>query len=119
MTFAPKKTSHRVERMEDLIRKEVAQYLLEGVKDPRIGFVTITRVEMTKDLENAKIYFSVYGSEKEKNETIEALEEDTKRVRHHLGTVLKIRHTPRVQFVVDEGLEASLRVNELLSQTKK
>lgn len=111
-------SSRRTERMGDLIKQEIAGYLIKGNKNPRIGFVTITSVTMTPDLQNARVYFSAMGSEKEKAETIEGLEESAKTIRHYLGRVLSVRFVPKIEFHVDEGLEHSLRVQTLLGQVR-
>jgi ribosome-binding factor A len=110
--------SRRTERMGDLIKKEIAGYLIKGNKNPKIGFVTITSVKMTPDLQNARVYFSVFGSDKEKAETIEGLEESAGTIRGHLAKVLSVRFVPKIEFHVDEGLEHSLRVQTLLGQVR-
>jgi ribosome-binding factor A len=109
-----RRTSHRPNRMADLIRKEVASYLQKGAKDPRIGFVTVTQVTMTKDLQIARIYYTAYGSDKEKAETTEGLHESVKEIRQHLGKQLHTRYTPKLEFFVDEGLEHSYKIQSLL-----
>ena len=108
--------SHRTARMADLIREEVASFLLNGVKNPRIGFLTVTQVKITDDLQLARIYYSAYGSEKEKQETAEGLQESAGRIRGHLAKNIKARYVPKVEFFIDEGLEHSYRVQELLCQ---
>lgn len=104
--------------MGDLIKEEIAGYLIKGNKNPKIGFVTITSVTMTPDLHNARVYFSALGSEKEKADTIEGLEESAGVIRSYLGKVLSVRYVPRIEFLVDEGLEHSLRVQTLLNSVR-
>src|ERR1700722_16511208 len=110
MNEGQKRPSRRSERMGDLIREEIANYLIKGNKNPLIGFVTITSVKMTPDLQDAKVYYSAYGNEKEVTETREGLEESVKTIRTHLAKVLNLRFVPRLEFLVDEGLEHSLRI---------
>lgn len=111
-----KKPSHRQDRMGDMIREEVAHFFSQENKDPRIGFITITNVNISKDMQQAKVYYSVYGSEEEKKETQEALAENVGAVRKHLGQAIRARYTPRIEFFVDEGLDNSIRVQELLAE---
>ena len=107
--------SHRPKRMADLIREAVASFLVSGgAKDPRIGFVTVTQVKITDDLQIARIYYSAYGSKVEQDETTRGLRESAGRVRSHLARTLSLRTVPRLEFFVDEGLEHSYRIQELL-----
>src|ERR1017187_9713982 len=110
-----KRPSHRVEKMSDLVRQEIAQYFVNGSRDPRIGFVTITRVAMSADLQNAKIFYSVYGDAKQKAETAEALDEEMGQIRHHLSAAIKTRHTPKFTFKFDDSIDATIRITELLT----
>lgn len=116
MISGSKRPSYRTDRMADLIREEVARFLINGIKDPRVGFVTVTRVTITPDLQVARVYYSAFGSDAEKKETELGLEESVGKVRSHLARTLKARYTPRVEFYRDEGLEHSYHINELLSK---
>jgi ribosome-binding factor A len=111
-----KRPSRRPLRMADLIREEIAGYLIKGNKDPRIGFVTITQVTMTPDLQNARVCYSAYGSEAEKKESGLGLKESAGKIRAHLARVCRVQFIPRIEFFVDEGLEKSYRVQELLGK---
>jgi ribosome-binding factor A len=108
--------SYRQNRVADLIREEIANYLIRGAKDPRIGFVTITRVEMTADLDIAHVFFTTYGERREQVETTNGLLESAREIRGHLGRVLTLKHTPKVEFHQDKGLENSFRIGQLLGQ---
>jgi ribosome-binding factor A len=77
--------SHRPQRMADLIREEIATFLIKGIKNDRIGFVTITGVKMTPDLQTARVYYTAYGSEREKLNSSEGLQESSHQIRSHLG----------------------------------
>lgn len=113
------KSSHRPNRMADLIRQEIATFLLDGVKNDRIGFVTITEVRMTADLQTARVYYTSYGTEKQQQDSAEGLEESAHKIRGHLGKVLRMRYTPRLEFFVDKGLEHSYKIQNLLSSVDK
>src|SRR5437016_5036524 len=109
------KNSHRSERVADLIREEIAKFLINGVKNPQIGFVTITQVKITPDLHIARVYYTAYGTGKEQQETAEGLLESSKRIRSHLAKTVKMRTVPRLEFFVDEGLEHSYKIQKLLN----
>ncbi|HLA76214.1 MAG TPA: 30S ribosome-binding factor RbfA [Vicinamibacteria bacterium] len=109
--------SHRQDRLGGEIRQEVAQ-IVAGLKDPRLGFVTVTRAELTSDYRLARIFVGVWGSEAERQKSLAALKQATGFVRRELGRRLTIRHTPEVQFVYDKGLEAADRVAQALDRVR-
>lgn len=105
----------RSDRVGDLIRGEVADILLHGdLKDPRIGFVTITMVKMTPDLKTARIYFSQIGSEEEKESSLEGLNSAAGYIKRRLAKELKLRFVPSVRFFRDENIEYSSHINSVL-----
>jgi ribosome-binding factor A len=104
----------RQERVEELIRQEVSQILREDVSDPRIGFTSITGVEVSPDLENASIYVSILGDEKKKEEAIQGLYSATKFIRGELGHRLELRMVPKIRFYRDDSLERGSRVLGLI-----
>lgn len=114
-----KSASHRTLRVAELIQKEIAQYLIHGAKDSRIGFVTVTGVKVTGDLSIARIYFTVYGTEKEKEESTLALNESVKEIRKHLAHELNMRYTPELEFFFDDKLEENLRLEKIFSDIEK
>lgn len=111
-----KTASHRPERMADLIRQEVAQFLLSDINDDRLGFVTITRVNVTADLQIARVYYTAFGTKQERADSGLALRDAAPRVRTHLAKNIRARYVPRVEFFIDEGLEESYRIQNLLSE---
>ncbi|MBK9293326.1 MAG: 30S ribosome-binding factor RbfA [Oligoflexia bacterium] len=113
------KSSHRVLRVAELIQKEIAQYLIHGAKDSRIGFVTVTGAKVTGDLQIARIYFTVYGTDKEKEISTLALNESIKEIRRHLAMTLNLRFTPELEFYFDEKLEENLRLEKIFHQIAK
>jgi ribosome-binding factor A len=108
--------SRRTERLAEEIREEVALLIAGELKDPRIGFVTVTRVEVTPDLRTARIYVGVLGTEKQRTTSLAGLKQGAGFLRRALGRTLRLRHTPELVFQYDEGLEASDRVAKLLAE---
>lgn len=108
--------TNRHERIEDQIQNEIGSMLLRDLKDPRIGFASVTRVKLSGDKREAKVYISVYGTEEEKTKTMEALASAKGFVRTELGRRIKLRHTPDIRFVLDESLEQGAKVMEILAR---
>lgn len=111
--------SHRPERMAEAIKKEIADLIRSEIKDPRVGFVTITGVEVTKDLSYAKVFVSVMGSSEERNETLSILQKAAGYMRSELGRRLKVRHAPELLFKLDTSLDHGTRIMELLQEVNK
>lgn len=111
-------SQRRIQRLTEEIREEVAQILGSGLKDPRIGFVTVTRVELTADLRETRVYVGVLGDAKQRQRSLEGLRQATGFVRRELGRRLSLRHTPELEFVFDTGLDAAARVAHLLDEIK-
>ena len=108
----------RAQRLTEEIREQVARMIASDLKDPRLGFVTVTRVEMTHDLGLARVHVGVLGSEAEREKTMKALGQASGFVRRELGKRLRIRHTPEVEFRYDKGLDATDRVAQLLEEAQ-
>src|SRR5262245_62777994 len=108
--------ARRNERLAEEIREEVAQIVGGEMKDPRLGFVTITRVALTSDLRTARVLVSILGDPKERAKSLGILRRASGFVRRELGRRLNIRHTPEVLFQPDEGLDNSERVAKLLDE---
>ena len=104
----------RMRRVNEAVREVVSARLAEGVKDPRIGFVTVTSVDTTPDLRQARVYFSVLGSEEERSETLAGLESAHGLLQQAVATELRMKRTPTLQFVFDESINRGMRVTELL-----
>jgi ribosome-binding factor A len=94
----------------------LGELVLKKLKDPRIGFVTVTRVKITPDLKEARVYYSVLGKEKEKREAGLALEHAAGFLQHEIAVALKLRFTPKLAFALDESLEESMRIEKILSE---
>ena len=106
----------RSQRLAEEIREEVARMVASEIKDPRLGFVTVIRVELARDLRNAKVYVGVLGSEAEREKSLTALRSAAGFVRRELGRRLRIHHSPELDFRYDKGLEATDRVARLLQE---
>ena len=106
----------REERVAAVVREIVSETLRERIKDPRIGFVSIVGVEVTKDLSLAKIHVSILGSDKEKESTMEGLKSAQGLIRSEVARGLGLRRAPELAFVLDEGIEHSVRVSEILRE---
>ncbi len=106
----------RQERVEELILRETSEILREKVNDPRIGFVSLTGVEISPDLENADIYVSILGDEKQKVEALKGLYSATHFIRGELGHRLELRLVPKIKFVRDDSLERGSRVLGLINK---
>ena len=114
-------TSRRVSRVASLIKREVSQMLLHEIKDDRVGagMVSITDVEVSGDLQHAKIFVSIYGAPEAKLETMAGLKSSTAFVRRELGHRIRLRRTPEVVFLEDLSLERGDRLLHLLNQLEE
>jgi ribosome-binding factor A len=110
--------SRRTQRLAEEIREEVAR-IIPTLKDPRVGFVTVTRTEMTQDLRTVRVHVGVLGDAHQRTRTLQCLAQAAGFIRRELGRRLRIRHTPEVSFHYDEGLDATDRVARLLDQVRK
>lgn len=111
-------TSRRVSRVAALIQQEISQMVLHEIKDDRVGagMVSVTQVDVSGDLQHAKIYVSIYGTDEARAETMEGLKSATGFVRRELGKRVRLRRTPEVVFIEDRGLERGDRILTLLNQ---
>lgn len=109
----------RVSRVGEQIKKELGEILQRELKDPRIGFVTVTGVEMTGDLSIANVYVSIFGKDEEKQASLAGLEKAKGFIRSEIGKRIKMRHTPEINFHLDVSLEHSEHISRLLHEVKK
>lgn len=101
------------------MREEIATFLAEGAKDPRLkGLVTITAVDVTRDLRHAKVFVSVMGTDDEKRSTMEGLASLAAHLRSRLGRALRLRVAPEIEFRDDPSVARAARIETLLSQLK-
>jgi ribosome-binding factor A len=111
-------TSRRISRVGALIQEEVSKMVLYELKDDRVGagMVSITLVDVSGDLQHAKIYVSVYGTDEARAETMAGLKSATGFVRRELGKRMRLRRTPEITFIEDRGIERGSQVLNLLNQ---
>ena len=107
--------TYRVERLNSFLRQEISDIVQRYVKDPRLGsFVSVTSVEITKDMRYAKIFISRYGTDQEKADTIKALESASGYIRHELGERMKTRRIPELSFRLDNTMEKAAKVLKII-----
>ena len=110
--------SRSLQRLSAIIKEKAAQIILYELKDPRLGFVTITRVKLAPDHSTCRIYYSVLGDEKSRKLTYHGLKDARGFVQRRLGKSLRTRTVPHVEFEYDESIEGSLRISSLLRETE-
>ncbi|MBQ3433443.1 MAG: 30S ribosome-binding factor RbfA [Selenomonadaceae bacterium] len=108
----------RIEKLQELIKQEMSKMLLTDLKDPRIGFVTVTDVEMTGDLREAKIYVSVMGGAEQVKSSLEGLNSALGFVRREIGQRIRLRFTPEISFALDTSLDYGDHIQKLLLQVE-
>ena len=106
--------AERLDRLAHTIKREVSSILATEVKDPRLGMISITDVEVSRDLAVAKIYFSQLGGEEERARTLDGLERAKGFIRSELAKRLRVRHTPEIVFLFDPSLEHGAKISALL-----
>jgi len=112
-------TNRRPDRVAEAIREEVAGFLADGAKDPRVtGLVTVTGVDLTRDLRHAKVFVSVLGSDAERKETFEGLASIASHLRIRVGRALRLRVAPDIEFKADDSIARAARIETLLAQIK-
>ena len=100
------------------MREEISEILLKDLKDPRIGFVTITKVAVSDDLRQAKVYYSVFGGKQEKEDSFQGLESATGYIKRELGRRMRLKYMPEITFLFDDSLEYGAHIEELLREVK-
>jgi ribosome-binding factor A len=108
--------SPRTERVGDQIRVEIAELLARVVQDPGIGFLTITHVKVTPDLQQARVYYTTLGDEKARQESRRALDRVAPFLRRQIGQRLRLRRVPELQFFFDESVERGDRIEQILQE---
>jgi ribosome-binding factor A len=104
----------RQERVEELIREEISDILRKKVSDPRIGFVSLTGVDVSPDFKNASVYISILGEENKKKEAMQGLFSATGFIQGELGHRLQLRVTPTIRFMRDDSIERGSRVLQIM-----
>lgn len=106
----------RANRVAEQLKKELTDIIQREVKDPRIGFVTVTAVEVTGDLQQSTAYITVYGDDEQRNKTLQALEKAKGFIRSEIGKRIHLRKTPELAFKFDESIEQGNRIEKLLRE---
>lgn len=110
----------RIKRIESELKKEISVMISNDIKDPRIALITsITDIELTDDLQSAKIYISVLGSDKEKCDTIDGLQSSIGYIKRELGKRMNLRHIPQLKIILDDNIEEAMRIEKLISEVIK
>ncbi|WP_027090824.1 30S ribosome-binding factor RbfA [Cohnella thermotolerans] len=109
----------RVGRVGEQIKKEISALIQTELKDPRIGFITVTGVDVTGDLSQARIYLSILGNEEQKEATLLALGKAKGFLRTELGRRIRLRHTPEIEFRFDSSIEYGSRIEALLQEINR
>lgn len=104
----------RTERVSSLLQMELSRLILERVKDPRLGFVTVTHVKITADLKSAVVFLSVLGDKKKKEESFKVLQRAAGFLQREVGLVLKLRYTPKIQFELDDSLDKDFEIGQVI-----
>lgn len=110
---------HRQEKLGELIANELSELLRTRVKDPRIGFASITRVEVSGDLRHAKVFVSVMGTPEEQSESLKGLKHAAGYLRHELASRLVLRYMPEIAFKLDTSIEEGSRILSLINKIEQ
>jgi ribosome-binding factor A len=108
-------TSYRMRRVNEAIKEIIATALAQDIKDPRIGFVTLTGVETAADFAHAKVFFCVYGKKVEKDATFEGLRAARPYLQRLIGDEIKLRRTPNLEFVYDVSVDQGMHIQAMLN----
>ncbi|HHY62998.1 MAG TPA: 30S ribosome-binding factor RbfA [Firmicutes bacterium] len=111
-------SSYRPDRVKAAIRQEVSNILQRDLKDPRLGFATVTDVDISGDLQHVKIYVSILGEEESRTETMKALESAKGYIRSEIGRRVPLRLTPEITFEYDESIERGARILKLIEEVQ-
>lgn len=109
----------RQDKVAEALKKEISIIIHDELKDPRLGFVTITKAEVTQDLRQAKIFFSVLGKEEDYKKTKEALDSASGFIRRLIAQRIRLRFTPEIVFKEDRSHEYSIKIQEILDQIRQ
>ena len=109
----------RSSQVAEVIKREMSDIIANQIKDPRLGFVTVTGVELSDDLRYAKIFVSIFGEEDKKRETLDGLHSAKGFIRREIGTRLRLRYCPDFDFKIDESIAYGDKIDRLLNQIAK
>ena len=104
----------RSQRVQELLLEEISNLIQHGLKDPRIGFVTVTQIELSDNLKHAKVFVSIFGDDQQKADTLEGLNSAKGYIRGHLGKALHLKFIPGLDFKLDTSAEEVERINRII-----
>ncbi len=108
--------SDRLRRVDEAVRQVLSDAVATDLKDPRVGFVTVTAVKTSPDLRHARVYVSVLGSDAEREASLEGLRSAHGYLQRRVATELRLKHTPTLDFVYDDSVERGMRLSELIDR---
>ncbi len=111
--------TQRPGRVQEALRQEISRIIQTEIKDPRIGFLTVTQVELTPDLRYAKVYFSVLGEDKDKSLALKGLNSAKGYIKGLIADRIKLRFMPEISFRIDNSLEHTRNISDILNKIKK
>ena len=111
-------TSGRMRRVDEAVREVLSGAITQELKDPRVGFVTVTAVETSPDLRHARVFVSVLGDAPQRGRSMDGLRAAHGFLQRRIAAELRIKHTPTLDFIYDDSLDRSLRVQELLREAE-
>lgn len=113
-------TENRVRRVAEQIKKDIGSIINFEIKDPGItGITSVTDVELSRDLRHAVVYISIYGSDREKDKTLQALNRATGFIRSEVGKRIRLRHTPEINFILDNSIEYGAYIERVIKSLKE
>ena len=113
-------STQRLNRISEQMKKEISTIIMNDIKDPRVNEIcSVVYVKVTPDLKYAKVYVSIFGNDKEKEDSIEGLKSASGFIRKKLGEHMKLRSLPEIHFEIDESIEQGAKINRILNQIKK
>jgi ribosome-binding factor A len=107
----------RIERINETIKEVLSEIVLQDIKDPRVGLVTIVSVRVARDLATARIHFSVMGDQEQRDISMKILKGASGFMRHAIANAIDVQHAPELRWVYDDSLDRAFRINEVLRQT--
>lgn len=111
--------SRRTKQVGEFLREELTDIIRREVRDPRVGFMSLTRVDVTPDIRTARVYVSVLGTDKEREDTLDALRSAAGFIRYHLKPRLRTRQIPSLEFRDDRSMEEAANIAETLASLKR
>ncbi|GAA0461602.1 30S ribosome-binding factor RbfA [Alkalibacillus silvisoli] len=109
----------RANRVSEQMKKELGDILSRKIKDPRVGFVTVTDVQVSGDLQQAKVFISIFGEDQQKEDTLVGLAKSKGFIRTEIGKRIRLRKTPEISFEIDEAIQYGNKIERILSDLNK